>query len=452
MAEDTRLYFGRPGRLATIRSPKGNVSANRQRRISTFELGVGGTSVDQMVGGARTYVISYEQLTRADWAVLEAYAQGHEGPGPFAFLNPGERNMLPANMSGATSVTNDTTNFSVAGSGTSIASDDTYDDAGPRTLAWTMTNASPAVSAAGALTPDWPSSVFPYGVPAVVGRSLCFSCYVRGGGADPTVSLTPQLIYRDITGAILSTTSGTPVVSSSSAFAQMFVTAVAPASTVYADWAIARPIGQSIVTDDFESGSVADWQGGNATFVTSTAQAHGGTRSGLMTVTGSPGQAAVQRANRIAVTPGESYTASIWVYIPAGYSSVQNVFDWYDASGVYITSSTSGITSVAAATWTQKIVTGTAPSNAVTVSFGPVLASNPPGGTTLYLDDVYMTGVASTVYLRRFMLNEGTTPDASWAPGTGVWPVRFGELPDAWPFLSPELRERPSVALLEDVT
>lgn len=303
MAEDTRLYFGRPGNLAALRSPKGTVSANRQRRISTFELGVGGTSVDQMVGGARTYVISYEQLTRADWNTLEAYAQGHEGPGPFALLNPGERNRLPANMSGATSVTNNTDNFSIAGSGCTIASSDTYADAGPRSLAWTFANGSPGASAA--LTPDWPSSVFPHGVPAVVGQSVCFSCHVRGGGTDAIVTYTPQLIYRDITGAVLSTTFGSSVASASGAFAQMFVTAVAPASTVYADWKV-------------------------------------------------------------------NYTSGV--------------------------------------------------------------------------------SAGSIGYFRRFMLNEGTTPDVAWAPGTGVWPVRFGELPDAWPFLSPELRERPSVALLEDVT
>lgn len=452
MTEDTRLYFGRPGRLATIRSPKGTVAATRQRRVSTFELGVGGTAVDQMVGGARTYVISYESLTRTDWNTLEAFAQGHEGPGPFALLDPGQRNMLPANMSAATSVTNDTDNFSIAGSGCTIASDSTYDDAGPRTLAWTMTNASAGVSGTAALTPDWPSSVFRYGVPAVVGRSLCFSCYVRGGGADPTVRLTPQLIYRDATGAVLSTTSGTPVTTSSSAFTQMLVTAAAPASAAYADWKIAAPIGQATIYDDFESGSVADWTGGNATFVSSTAQAHAGTRSGLMTVTGTPGQAGVLRVPRVSVTGSASYSASMWAYSPAGYASLQLVFDWYDADGVYITSASSGVAAIAAATWVQRTLTATAPSNAVTANFGPVLASNPPNGTQLYIDDMLMTGVASTVYLRRFMLNEGTTPDSVWAPGTGVWPVRFSELPSAWPFLSPELRDRPSVALLEDVS
>lgn len=451
MTYEARIYFGRPGRLATLRSPRGSVDADRQRRISVFDLGVGGTSVDQMVGGARTYQISYEQLLRDDWATLEAFAQGHEGPGPFALLDPGQRNRLPANMSAATSVTNDTYNFSVAGTGSSIASDDTYDDAGPRALAWTMVNASLGASGTDALTPDWPSSVFPYGVPAVVGQSLCFSCWVRGGGGDPTVQLTPQLIYRDITGAALSTTSGTPVTTSSSAFTQMYVAATAPASTVYADWAIVRPTGQAIVSDDFESGSVAGWTGDSATLTSSTSQAHTGTRSGLMTVTGSPSQATMRPAVNIAITPNTSYTASFWAYSAAGYASLQSVIDWFDSSGSYISTSTGGVLSIAAATWVQRSVTATSPSNAAYASYGPTLGSNPPNGTALFVDDAYML-VETVVYLRRFMLNEGSTPDTLWVPGTGVWPVRFGQLPDAWPYLSPELRERPSVVLIEDVT
>lgn len=452
MAFETRIFFGRLGRLAAIRSPRGSVSANRQRRISTFELGAGGTAVDQMVGGARTFQIQYEQLTREDWATLEAFAQGLEGPGPFAILDPGQRNRLPANMSGATSVTNDTDNFSVAGTGSSIASSSTYQDAGPRSLAWTMVNASAAASGTDALTPDWPSTSFPYGVPAVVGQSVCFSCWVRGGGADPTVSLTPQLIYRSITGAILSTTSGTPVVTSSSAFAQMFVTAVAPASTVYADWKITRPVGQAVISDDFESGSVATWSASGATFASSTSQAHGGTRSGLMTVTGSPSQATVRNAT-FAVTPGTSITGTLWAYSTAGYASVYAVFDWYDTNMVYLTTSGGSPAALGAAAWAQRSTGAqTVPPTAAYAQFGITLGSNPPNGTAVFIDDAYVTGIGTITYLRRFMLNEGITPDTTWVPGTGVWPVRFGELPDEWPFLSPELRARPSVVLLEDVT
>jgi hypothetical protein len=450
MAFETRLFFGRPGRLAALRSPRGSVAANRQRRISTFELGIGGSAVDQMTGGSRMIVISYEQLTREDWATLEAFAQGHEGPGPFALLDPGQRNRLPANMAGATSVTNDTDNFTIAGSGCTIASSSTYSDAGPRTLAWTFSNASPGASAA--LTPDWPSSVFPYGVPAVVGQSVTFSAYVRGGGTDVVVTYTPQVIYKDVSGTVLSTTSGTPVASASGAFAQMFATAVAPASTAYVSWKIAYTSGAaSSATETFESG-VGAWTPTGGSFTSSAVQKHSGTLSGLFTVSGSPTQAYVRQATQIPVTAGVSHTGSMWCYSTAGYALVGAVIDWFDSGGVYLSSSSSGDVALPAATWTQRTVTATAPTGAASAIFGPTLSGSPPNGTALYLDDVSLLTATSVGYFRRFMLNEGTTPDTTWMPGTGVWPVRFGELPDAWPYLSPELRERPSVALIEDVT
>jgi hypothetical protein len=299
---DERMYLGRPGSLASIRSPRGVVQADRQRRVSTFELGVGGYAVDQMIGGARTYTINYEQLTRADAAVLQAYADGHEGPGPFAFLDPGQRNMLTVNMSGATSQTNDTTNFSVAGSGTTIASSTAYTDAGPRVLALTFAHGFPGASAA--VTPDWPSTIFPYGVPVVAGRSLCFSVYVRGGGTDAIVTYTPQIIYRNAAGAVVATTSGSATASASDAWTRIHAAAVPPADGIWADWKIAYTSGVS-------AGSIG--------------------------------------------------------------------------------------------------------------------------------------------YFRRFQLEEGSTP-GDWLPGTGVWPVRVGALPDAWPFLAPDLRAGPTVTLIEDVT
>lgn len=303
MTFDTRMYLGRPGLLAAIGSPRGKVEAVRQRRTSVFELGAGGYSVDQMIGGARTYTINYEQITRENWATLQAFADSHEGPGPFAFLDPGQRNMLPANMSAATSSTNDTTNFMIAGSGCTIGSSSLYVDAGPRTLRWTFAHGFPGATAA--LTPTWPSSVFTYGVPVVSGRALCFSAYVRGGGTDQIVTYTPQIVWRDSAGGVVSTSSGTPVVSDGSLFTRAFATGTAPAGSYYADWKIA-------------------------------------------------------------------YTSG--------------------------------------------------------------------------------AGTNAIGFWRRFLLNEGSTPDTVWTPGTGVWPVRVVTLPESWPYLSPELRTGPVLTLQEDTS
>jgi hypothetical protein len=503
---DNKIYLGRPGAYVTLRAPRGTLESTRARRIATFELGVGGTAVDQMVGGARAYTINYEQLFREDFAVLQAFLDGHEGPGPFVLFDPAQRNMLPANISAATSVTNgidggptggfvlygaaetfnrapvasgfgtSTSNAAWTVSGGSVAnyaatgtsgtmtvtstgvertasltglgpnfdiivyfkpgvvatgaqlegkiryrysggstfyetnvqlqtdgtvtlymvrnvtvlsglpsaltynansvigihiqaigstlrhkiwdqtlgnepsawtysttdatfpgttsdslylvanritsnsnsnwvatwgsvsvaalptltSSAAYTDAGPRVLTLTFGSVGPAV-----IGMDWPSSTFPYGVPVVPGRAICFSCWVRGGGGDPIVTYTPRIIWRSATGAIVSTTSGTPVASASGAFAQMFATGTLPAGALYADFDIQYTSGASV-------GSVG--------------------------------------------------------------------------------------------------------------------------------------------YFRRFMLNEGSTPDTTWVPGTGVWPVRLVSMTEAWPFLSPELRASPVAVFTEDVS
>lgn len=251
---DTGIYFGRLGNLSAttvIPHPKGVFEANRSRLFDVFELGAGGARVDQMVGGARTYLVPYEGLTQATFTYLQAFADGLEGPGPFVLLDPGQRNMLPPNVAGATSATNDTTNFAVAGSGCVIGSSSLYTDAGPRTLRWTFNSGFPTTAAA--LTPSWPSSTFSYGVPVVTGRALCFSAWVRGGGTDQVVTYTPQLVWRDATGAVVSTTSGTPVASDNANFLQMFATGTPPAGAVYADWKIAYTSGVS-------AGSIGFWR------------------------------------------------------------------------------------------------------------------------------------------------------------------------------------------------
>lgn len=235
---DTNAYFGRPGNLITLIIPRGGLDATRDRPTSTFDLGDGGTRVDKLVNGARTYKLNYNGLTRDAFATLQAFAEGHEGPGPFVFLDPGQRNMLTANQSGATSVYNDTTNFSVAGSGCTIASDTTYTDAGPRILRWNFNNSSPASAG---VSGSQPSSAFSYGIPVKSSRALVFSFQARGGGSDAIVTLTPQLKWYDSTGTLLSTTSGSTVTTASGSWstaATSFVTGTPPASAVYVNWTI----------------------------------------------------------------------------------------------------------------------------------------------------------------------------------------------------------------------
>lgn len=145
-------------------------------------------------------------------------------------------------------------------------------------------------------------------------------------------------------------------------------------------------------TDGFEGGGVTGWNlDPSATFVNSTAQARTGIRSGLLTSVGTPTQAFVRKS--IQVVGGQSYTCSLYAYSTPGYASVAAAIDWFDSVGAYITTFSSS-SSLAAATWANRTITGIAPANATSASYGPTLLSNPPNNTQLFIDDVAFTGPA----------------------------------------------------------
>lgn len=225
---DTNLYFGRPGSLITIQHPRSSVEATRARPSSVFLTGGGGARVGKIVGGKRRYVLSWDRLWRETFADLESFDQGHQGPGPFALLDPGRVNWLTVNQSAATSETSDTDNFTVSGSGVTIASESTTFDRGPRSLRCNFT-----YTASGAVTLDAPSAQWS-GIPVVASTTaLAFSVYHRGGGSDAIMTVVPKLRWLDIAGATLSTSSGAGGTSSSGAFAVTSVVATAPASAAY---------------------------------------------------------------------------------------------------------------------------------------------------------------------------------------------------------------------------
>lgn len=135
----------------------------------------------------------------------------------------------------------------------------------------------------------------------------------------------------------------------------------------------------------FDAG-VAAWTPTNGTFVAASTPARSGATSGLLTVTGSP-STSYTRA-QVAVSASTSYTLSLWAYSTPGYSNVGASIDWYTSGMVYISTTSGPGTSLAAATWANRSVTGTSPANAAFAQFGPTLAGSPPTSTALYVDDV----------------------------------------------------------------
>lgn len=229
MAVDRTMLLGLPGRLEEIHLPRGNVQATRMRLVDVYALGNGGARVSKQLGGSRQYRIEYKGLFYEDFKRLEAYDQGHKGPGPFVLIDPGRRNILTVNQSATTSERNDTDNFSLAGTGAGLVSSSILYRRGPRTLAWI---ASAAATTATTIVLDSPAREW-YGFPVHVGRDMCLSAYVRGGGTDGAVGVAASLRWLDESGATLSTSTGSTVTTSAGAWQQVLVTGDPPASAAY---------------------------------------------------------------------------------------------------------------------------------------------------------------------------------------------------------------------------
>jgi hypothetical protein len=228
---DTSIYMGIPGSLTTLPHPRGGVKTTRVRPRQSFPLGNGEMRSRSATNGSRLFELSYDSIDYPTHATLLAFDQGHYGPGPFVFLDPGERNQLTVNQSAATSLDNSTTNFTIAGSGQTLSSSATLTSGTPRSLAWNFNFTSPA-SGGSSVTLDSPYPGWP-GVPVVAARSMCFSCLVRGGGTDAIATFQLRMQWYDTTSALLSTSSGTPVASSAAAWSAMSVAAVPPANAAY---------------------------------------------------------------------------------------------------------------------------------------------------------------------------------------------------------------------------
>jgi hypothetical protein len=144
-----RMYFGRPGSLFSIPHPRGGVRSTRVRPSAVFQTASGLARVGKTSDGARQYTLSWDQLTYETYASLEAFDHGHQGPGPFALIDAARINMLTVNQSAATSLLNDTDDFSVVGPGGTLGSATTY-SRGPRALSWNFSVASDGLVLAGA--------------------------------------------------------------------------------------------------------------------------------------------------------------------------------------------------------------------------------------------------------------------------------------------------------------
>jgi len=226
---DINMYLGAPGRLEQIVVPRGGMDRTRVRQVDVYALGNGGVRVGKLLGGARRYTISFERLTYDTFKVLEAYEQGHRGPGPFVLLDPSARNILTVNQSATTSERNNTNNFTLSGSGGALASNSTIYRRGPRTLSYTASNTNPSASA---IFLDAPCSEWS-GFPVQVGRAMVLSAYIKGGGTNPSITLSASMRWLSETGSTLSTNTGSTLLATSGSWQQITTIATPPASAAF---------------------------------------------------------------------------------------------------------------------------------------------------------------------------------------------------------------------------
>lgn len=224
------VYLGRPGALQVVPGTGLKVTPGMVR-VSGSANTIGGGRVRDYIGTdvLRTWTLTWAALDPDVYGFLEAFFAGLCGPGPFVFLDSGRTNLLTANQSGATSVSNGPEGFSAPGAGETLASSTSVWERGPRSLAWSL----PAAPAGGVLTVTAPNGDWP-GIPVVPGREYRFQARLRGAGADPIITNTAQLRWLDAAGAQVQLDAGSGVATSSGAWADGVIGAtVCPAGAVY---------------------------------------------------------------------------------------------------------------------------------------------------------------------------------------------------------------------------
>lgn len=221
------FYVGLPGALAVLTSPLVGAPVGRERQVTVLPTLGGGRSVDRGPSGRRQWRFNWIVLDHDTASVLEEFYSGARGRGPFTLIDPFRRNQLTVNQSSATSERADTTGFSiVSGSGETLTSQSGVYNRGPYALKWSLPSASAPSS--GLLTLDPPSGLTGFPVPS--GEPWTFSAQLRGGGADPALSVAAQLVWLRADGSLLTTTAGTAVSTAADAWTQVSVSASAPPS------------------------------------------------------------------------------------------------------------------------------------------------------------------------------------------------------------------------------
>ncbi|MCW6008507.1 hypothetical protein K1W54_28780 [Micromonospora sp. CPCC 205371] len=143
---------------------------------------------------------------------------------------------------------------------------------------------------------------------------------------------------------------------------------------------------QPVNANAFFETTAAPWTASGGVVARSTAQAHEGAASLLLTPDGVSAQS-VARSEVLTtgIVAGASYRAAAWLRCAAARNVSLNI-DWYTAGGAFISTSTTTL-AVASNTWTLFDFTAAAPATAGRAGITVSMDSTPPAGHLLYIDE-----------------------------------------------------------------
>lgn len=190
---------------------------------------------------------------------------------------------------------------------------------------------------------------------------------------------------------------------------------------------MSAPDSLAIADGTFELGVGYGYNPSGCTVADSTAQAHRGTHSALLTVTGSPSEMTFRANLTHTAAPGDVVTSSSWVFVTTG-RNVSHHIDWYNGASFISRNGTT--VAVLANTWTQISVTATAPASTTRLEYGPSAGGSPTNGTQIWVDDFECTRSNNPNSRQLALLERGVDGFAKILPADSSFrianPYRYG--------------------------
>lgn len=128
------------------------------------------------------------------------------------------------------------------------------------------------------------------------------------------------------------------------------------------------------------------WTATGGSAVRSTAQAHEGVASLLLTPTGAASISAVECTPVVGVQPGSQWRADAWVRCAVS-RQISLQINWYTPAGVYISSTVPVSATPGVGVWTALTTTQLVPDTAGRASVNVFMGSTPTAGSLLHVDE-----------------------------------------------------------------